>query len=724
MALFALATSLVHSGAQAEEQGSPTATAALVTSAALAANDVDQAPAEDADAEGTDITVTGTRRALDVSAAKLNDVPGTTALIDASEVERGRAANLEDTLAFQPGIFAQATTGSTGNKISIRGSGAGTFYGGNSLGMKYLVDGVTISGVAGLHEDRLNTTGYQATEVLYGANAFNYAATSLGGAINFITHTGQSSPGLKLHYEGGSFGTHAWQLSNGGTFGNGQGDYYVAVGRYVREGFQANTKTWRNDAVANIGYRFSDNFDARLLVRWDQGVVHSNGRLTLAQIRTYPTINPNDGGQRQADNTKMVGIKLNYAFDDRSRLEYNISYNDYPLFVGRATLNPSLWRYTDINQTLRYLRNDTLFGRPSNTTIALSDVRLVTGDARYYTHSAPTNDDNQANWVYRQRSQYNGSRDSVLAVGNESELLDRAWLSSGFSVISVHREVRISDRLVPNPSLRDDIGYTATYFAPRVGARFELGSNLNLFTNFSRLIDPPVVWQYQRGTPASNTGTVAPVKSQRANSLEVGIKGSSGPFEGSLTLYKSWISNELLVVVIQPATTTTPEVTAVSNASPTVHQGIEAGLTTRLLGHDSKSGVTFRQAFTVNDFHYKNDATYGGNELPAMPRWVYQGELQYQHPLGFYANVNFRASSSYFVDFANTLKTPAYGIWGLKLGYNAPDDCWSAFVDVRNVTDRKYVTVAFQSYNLRGADSAVFYPGDGVGAFGGVSLRF
>lgn len=673
---------------------------------------------------GADITVLGGRKLLDVAAARLQTVPGSTALIDAKDVERGRAANLEDALAFQPGIFAQATTGSTGNKISIRGSGAGTFYGGNSLGMKYLVDGVTISGVAGLHEDRLNTTGYQATEVLYGANAFGYAATSLGGAINFITHTGVSAPGLTAHFEGGSFGTYKWQLSDGGTFDHGNGDYYVTVGRYVRDGYQANTATWRNDAVANLGYHFSDKFDARLLVRWDQGVVHANGRLTLAQLKSNSKINPNDGGQREAPNTKMVGIKLNYAFDEKSHVEYDVSYNNYPLLVGRGTLNPSLWRYTDLNQTLRYLRNNTVFGRPSNTTIALSDVHLVNGDARYNTSPTPANYDNRSGWTQHQRIKYGGSRDTVLAVGNDSELLDKTWLSAGFSVIQMHRNIRITDRLVARPALRDAITYDATFFAPRAGLRYEIARNINLFANASRLIDTPVVWQYQRGTPALDTGTVTPIKAQKANSVEAGIKGSAGRFEGSLTLYRSWIKDELLVVVIQPATVTTAEVTAVSNASPTIHQGIEAGLTTRLLGQDRDNGLSLRQALTVNDFHYRHDPTYGSNDLPAMPKWVYQAELQYQHPLGFYANVNYRASSSYYIDFANTVKAPEYGIWGVKLGYDAPNKRWSSFVDLRNITNRKYVTVAYQSYNLKGADSAAFYPGDGFGAFGGVTIHF
>lgn len=47
-------------------------------------------------------------------------------------------------------------------------------------------------------------------------------------------------------------------------------------------------------------------------------------------------------------------------------------------------------------------------------------------------------------------------------------------------------------------------------------------------------------------------------------------------------LYRSWIHDELLNVQIIPATSSSAAVTGAFNASPTIHQGVEAGLNTRL----------------------------------------------------------------------------------------------------------------------------------------------
>ncbi|NHO19913.1 TonB-dependent receptor [Acetobacter oeni] len=670
------------------------------------------------------ISVVGASR-LHAARARLRSVPGNTAVISAKDVERGRAANLEDTLAFQPGIYAQATSGSTGNKISIRGSGAGVFYGGYALGMKYLIDGMAISGVGGLQEDRLSTIGYQMTEVLYGANAFDYASTSLGGAINFISASGVSNPGFTARWEGGSYGTANEQLSQGGTFDHHKGDYYITVARADRQGFQNYTRTDRTDVDFNLGYRFTDKFSARIIGRWDEGSSYYGGVLTLAQIRQNPSQNPNDWGKRPTD-SGMLGIKSLYQIDDKSELEYGITLNRYELANNEGTTQPQLWRSTDVNNSIRYTRNDKLFGKPSKTTMILSNVQMVSGDSRYFNTSVPAYQSNRADWTMNEHTKFQGSHDSVLSVGNNTEILNHLWLTTGLSAIWIQRKVAISDRAIPNSSVQSSENYNAIFLAPRIGMRYEINKNIDLYTNLSRSIDPPVTWEYQNpngGSGYKSTAAVGRVEAQRAYTVEVGLRGHVGPFQGSFTAYRSWVHDELLSVVVQRATTTTAEVDSVNNASPTIHQGLELGLDTTLLHSNNFGKVTFRQAASVNDFHYVSDPTFGRNQLPGLPRWVYQAALQWEHRTGFYANVNYRATSSYYADYANTLKAPSYGIWGLKVGYEAPSKRWSAFVDVRNLANKHYVTATYTEYNLKGIDTAAFYPGDGFSMFGGLMLH-
>lgn len=671
-----------------------------------------QSPSGDAAAQRLDTVVVSGERKTEAQQAqeRIEEVAGAAAVIDNKQVERGRASNAEDVLALQPGIFAQATSGTSANKISIRGSGLNTFYQGYSLGIKYLYDGMPITGPGGTQEDLLNMAAVNYTEVLYGANAFSYTALALGGAINFVTHSGHSAPGNYARFEVGSFGYRKQQLSTGGVVGDS--DYYVSVLHNERDGFQDNTPNEGKDFIGNFGHRFNDKLDTRLIARYREEDLINGGTLTKAQLLDNPKQNNVPAG-RKKDGTTLLISKTNYRFDDDSLLEVGLGYNDYPLHNGwRYSATPQDWRSTDTSVSLRYLRQgDVLFGKPSDTTLSFSHTRLD-GDVKAYNRS-----DNSL----RQYTEYSGSRDTVFAIGNELQLDERFWLSSGISFIEIDRDVSIEYTTLTNTTqFPSSVSYQDWDVAPRLGFRYQVHPDVQLFGNVSRSIDPPVTWYYG----STGNAYVRPLQPQEGTTLELGVRGSAGIFDGSLTLYRSWIDKELLSVVVIPATSTADAVVANANASKTIHQGIEAGLNTLLWEGSSGNTLSLRQAYTFNDFFYKDDDVFGDNQLPSLPMHVYQGELQYQHTSGFYAQLNVRSASNYYVDYANTLKAPSYTLWGAKVGYEAPSEKWSVFLDARNLTDEKYATTTNTAYNLNGNDSANFYPGDGFGVTTGVAFRF
>lgn len=658
------------------------------------------------------ITVSGKLSAADKDRAKLAAVTGATAVVDQQDIERGRSASLEDQLVLQPGVYAQTTGGNGAAKVSIRGSGLNTFYGGYSLGIKYLYDGLPITGPGGTQEDLLTANGTDHTEILYGANAFAYTALSLGGAINFVTHTGKTAPGNYVRVEGGSFGYSKTQLSTGGVTGeNDSTDYYVSVLQNKRDGFQQFTQTSGNDFIGNIGHTFSPRLDARLIVHYRDEKLLGSSPLTLAQIEKDPTQSTVQSGRAKSGTTLVVG-KLNYTFDDDSRLETGFAYNNYPLYNGWIySTTPQDWQSTDRSVSLRYLRNgDRLFGKASDTTFSFSNTEL-NGDVTAY---------NKSNGSVRQHTNYTGSRDTVVAIGNELQLDEKLALSSGISLIDIDRNVRIDYTTLPNPTaFPKSQHYTDSKVAPRVGLRYQWDPAVQLFGNVSRSIDPPVTWYYG----STGVGYARPISAQEATTLEFGLRSNTEALESSLTFYRSWVDKELLSVVVIPATTSTAALVANYNASATIHQGIEAGLRAKLWKKDGNS-VALRQAFTLNDFAYVNDAVFGSNQLPSLPKYTYQAELQYQDANGFYAGVNLQSASKYYVDYANTLEAPGYAVFGAKVGYEAPGKRWSVFLDARNLTDRHYVTASTTSYDLKGVDTANFRPGDGFGVTAGATLRF
>jgi iron complex outermembrane receptor protein len=655
----------------------------------------------------------------DKAKARLETVAGTASVVKQADVERGRAANAEDVLAYQPGVFAAATSGNGANKISIRGSGLNAFYQGYSLGIKYLYDGLPITGPGGTQEDLLTLNGLDYTEVLNGANAFSYAALSLGGAINFVTHTGRSSPGSVVGAEAGSFGYRKASLSTGGVTADNRTDYYLAYFYNERDGFQRDTPNSGNEYVANLGHRFSDRIETRLTIRHRNEELRNGSTITLAQLEADPRQSNSTTSARRKKGTTLVTSKTTFTLDDRARLELGLAYNDYPLDNGwRYSTTPQDWRSTDGSVSLRYLRTgDTLFGKPSDTTIAFSDTRLLKGDVKAYDQDLAT----AARTTERQYTVYTGSRDTVLSAANELRLTDQATLSTGLSFIEVDRDAHI-DRtiLATTETFPRAVRYDDRFLAPRVGLLYQATPDVLAFANVSRSIDPPVTWQMgSTGVPY-----IRPLTPQKANTAEIGLRAAGDAHEGAVSLYRSWISDELLSTVVRQASAGVDALIANANASKTIHQGIEGALTSRLWKSAAGDRVSYRQAYTFSDFYYRGDARYGKNELPSLPRHVYQGEVLFQQAGGFYAGLAARAMSGYYVDYANSLEAPSAVIWSAKFGYEAPTRKWKAYLDFRNLGDRHYASAANTVDNARGRDSANFYPGDGFSVYGGVSYRF
>lgn len=650
------------------------------------------------------------------AASALAEVPGGTSVVDSEEVAKGRTATLQDTLGYQPGVFVQSTGGNDAAKISIRGSGANTSPGYFREGIKFLFDGLPLTGPGGTPYEFLNASGVNYTEILRGANAFQYGALTLGGAVNFVNHSGYSAPGLRVRAEAGSYHYQKQSISYGGV--EGGLDYYLQADNYRNEGYRDYSLSKSSGIVANAGYRFSPKLETRLLLRYRDETHNDPSATTLNAALHHPrrasaTAESSGAGARRPGSI-WVGSKTTYTFDDDARLTFGLSYHDYRHTNSpRSPSNPSYWDWHDLGLLLGYDRVDYLFGHESRSNIAVTSIQHLRGGVN------SAND----NKVSLKQVNYKDSFDRVIALGNDINLVDNLWLTSGVSFINVRRNINIDHAVNPNTTtFPQHVDYDNWSTAPRIGLRYEFSPNLQVFTNFSRSIDPPASWEYSGSGPT--LPYIRPLVEQKANTFEVGIKGSHGIFDGSLALYRSWIHDELLNVQIIPATSSSAAVTGAFNASPTIHQGVEAGLNTRLWENPQGDLVRWRQVYTYNDFYYRHDDTFGDNQLPGVPKHIYQGELQYQDHSGWYTGINVQSASRTAVDYANTLYAPSYTIWGANLGYEAPKGNWKVSLDLKNLANKAYVTAVTPVYNARGQDTASFWPGDGIGAYVGVEFRY
>ncbi|OLS62743.1 TonB-dependent receptor family protein [Pseudomonas putida] len=646
------------------------------------------------------------RNELQEANERLRQVPGATNLVDMNRVGQGRVASNQDVLAYQPGVFAQSA-GNDGIRLSIRGSGINRAPGAHGSGTYVMFDGLPLTGPGGTPYELFEPLWLSRAEVLRGANGFDRGALALGGAIDYVTHTGYDAAPLQLRYEAGSRGYQKRHISSGQVLGDL--DYYVALTDTEYDGYQEHSSGSGKGVAANVGYRFNPNLETRFYLRYRETENDLAGRLTKEQIKHHPRdANPaylSRNDSRPQPGATWLANKTTFYLDDDSQLVAGLVYHDFPMDLREGPMRLKV-AYTDVSGTLDYQRRHTLFGHESKTTIGWRTTKhLPNSGASQYSRV------NDIVGAKTRDFSYQGS-DTVLHVGNELELIPDLWLTSGLAAIYTRRESDVTySNVTAGPGGK--VSMHDWDYAPRLGLRYDLNPSLQLYGNLSRSVEPPHPWSLIWSAPTQYQPIE--LKNQTATTLELGARGDAELGRWDLAWYYSAVRNELLMVEIQAP------VRSESNASPTIHQGIEASLDSTLWQRGDIGRLSLRQAYTFNDFHYRDDKVFGDNRLPGIPMHYYQGELRFDLPSGFYAGLNTTLASRVQVDYANSRDADAYAILGATFGYNAPKQDWQTWLDLRNLTNKRYAAIVVPGYNDNGADVARSVPGEGFGVYAGVS---
>jgi len=228
---------------------------------------------------------------------------------------------------------------------------------------------------------------------------------------------------------------------------------------------------------------------------------------------------------------------------------------------------------------------------------------------------------------------------------------------------------------------------------------------VQLYANVSRSFEPPTFGEL-------NNSVANFLKAQKGTTYEIGTRGNSEHVDWDISLYHAKLRNELLSVSTIPGFFGTTV-----NADRTVHTGLEMGMTARL-----PASLEWRHSLLVNNFKLDDDASFGNNRLPGVPRSLLRGELLYRNN-GFYAGPTIEVSPQrYAVDFAETLYNDSYTLLGFKLGQQYNQNL-SWFLEGRNLTDKKYAATTGVTRTAT-ANQAIFLPGDGSTVYLGVQWRY
>ncbi|KAA8732830.1 TonB-dependent receptor [Acinetobacter qingfengensis] len=662
----------------------------------------------------------------------LKQVSGATNFVDSTQLEQSRLSNNKDVLAYQAGVYAQSP-GNEGSKISIRGSGVNRASGAHASGLLILLDDLPLTGPGGTPYELQEPLWLDHVDVYRGANGFEKGALNLGGALNYVSKTGKDADKLQLHYETGRYGYQKYSLSSGQDFGHY--DYYVSFTGSDTDGYQHHASGNSKGVSANVGWQITPEIETRFYVRYRETDHKTPGALTKQQIaenpRTANSFNLNYGAFRKQPGSTWIANKTTVHFDHGGILTAGLSYHDYPMDLQESLYRTQI-NYRDLSAILSYQQPYQLFGLDSTGKISLRTTSHLPNT--YGTESLRFNSSSGTYGTRFGNNQYTAGTiarkyhlqgsDNALTLSNELALTPDFWLITELAGIYNTRAYEVT-----YPATDDRYSNHEFHLAPRLGFRYEIQPDIQFYGNVSRSIEPAHPWAlgwsgsaYFSSTDGAASGRpsgYAKLKTQTANSIELGSRGESIIGQWDLSVYKSWVRNEFLQDIL-PNSGYIVEY----NASPTIHQGIELSLNSLLWDGQQQGEINLRQSYTLSDFHYEDDATFGSNQLAGIPKHYYQAELRYSHPTGFYGALNTEYASKRYTDYANSFYADRYQIWGATLGFNAPNQYWQGWLDFRNIGNKHYAAIVTPGYNDKGQDVARSIPGEGFGTYAGITWRF
>jgi len=649
------------------------------------------------------VIVTGARNPEDPPVVgdarkRLSETPGAVSVISAESYEKRFAIALDDMLRDAPGVYAQRKWGGD-IRISIRGSGIGNAN--HNRGLLIAQDGLPLNEADGFGDSQsIDPLIARFTEVYRGGNALRFGGALLGGAINVVTPTGRNA-GFenRVRIDGGSYGLLREHVALARQ--SGEWDVFAAATNQTGQGYRPQSQQNLQFGALNVGRSFGDDREVRLIINGWNINQEIPGSLTLAQFNANPRQPApgnyaNDNGRNQRG--VRTSLRTTWRLNDNTVLEaggYAVWKDlDHPIFqvIDQQSRNYAAFARLDWEGEIGGLRADAYAGLWARTGDLDSNFYVNVKGAR----GAPTS-----------RTLQNADATDVFAEGRLFVTPHLALVAGG-SWGQAKRDYQ--SFAIPGVAATFNLkaGKDYDWVAPRLGLLWEAEDGVQAFANVTRSVEPPNL-----GSLSPTNAGFAPVQAQEAWTAEAGFRGRRGPLLLDVTVYRAWLSKELLQFTVGP---NIPASTF--NADKTVHQGIEAALDWTI-----GKGLRLRQTYTLSDFRFDGDAQYGDNRLPIVPRHFYRAELRYDHPAGWFVAPSLEWSASKIqVDYSNLTQAPAYAVLNLNAGY-AVNDRISLFIDIRNLADKDYIS-NIQAQIRATAASAAYWPGDGRSAFAGLSVAF
>lgn len=675
------------------------------------------------------LVVTVLRSSLDLSR-----IPAAVTVADGREAARsGPGLGLDDALQAIPGLQVDNRYNySLGERVSIRGFGARTQFG--VRGIRVVVDGVPATLPDGQTAiDHVDLAGIGRAEVLRGAASSLYG-NAAGGVIQLESMAPPATPfGPEFRTVAGSDGLLRLEGRAGGEVGRLW--YGVEGTRLTYDGYREYSAAKNLYAGARVGYRGARD-DLRLTMRFVDLDAENPGALSDSLIALDPRqAFANNLRQRTGKASRQLQLGAGWR---RALGHGSLEIAAYRL--GREVENPTPPQIIDIDRMAMGARivyqGSIRLGGDLISPAPVGGAQSGASASRTVDRSSSAPRD--LGWTIgieadRQRDD-RLNHTNLQGVRGDLSLDQLEWVTGigifGQLTVPLTAQLtaqgglrhdsfrfRVRDRFTSSDGTDHSGARTMAALSPSVGVIYSPAGALSLYANYGTSFQTPTTTELAN-RPEGAGGFNPALQPERTRSLEAGLRGRLVERTTyQLAAYHAHTRNALIGFEV-PAM---PGRTFYRNAGSAVHRGIEAEASTQLTGE-----LELRLAYTLTDARFADYRTAGqvldGKRVPGIAPHRAEGSVAYRK-VGWYAELSGRALAGIPADDANTATSPAYTIFGARVGtqgVRVGDVVFAPFAGVDNIFDRRYNT----SVTINAFGGRYFEPGPGRSFFVGARVGF
>ncbi len=567
-----------------------------------------------------------------------------------------KGMSLGESMRSVPGLFIMNDENFAQDiRLSIRGFGSRSAFG--IRGIKLFVDGFPQTTADGQSQvDNINLSFIQSAEIIRGSSSSIYGNAS-GGVIQLFTEPYPKQRQIKSSISIGDFGYRNIQSSIGD--GANAQKYMLKVSSKSYDGYRDNSEM--NSFNINMKSLFELNQNSTLSIHYnylDSPLSNDPGSLNKEQAeenRRSARIQNIDYQSGEKVLQHRLGASYKLKISNSSKLNI-LSFYTKRIFSnklpfengGQVDLKRSYW-----GLTAKYIIDNYFLKNPLSTTIGVD-----------------FSDQSDRRKRYNNIKGIRGSRvfDQLESFINKAFYFQQSYLLN--DKINVIWGSRWDDDKIESVDyyLFDGLGSGFTNLkntSPFIGITYLINNKSSIFANFSNHYETPTLNELSNDPDSASIGGFnTRLTPQVSNSFEIGLKGYvRDDLFYEFSLYRSKIDNEITSFELESS----PGKTYYRNVGETQKEGIEVSLSTNL-----RNNIRADFAYTYSQFEFsnyiKNNQDLNGNRLPGLPQNLFNTDIYYINPKGYFMVMGFSRYSNIYLNDSNDQTTNPYSVLNLRLG--------------------------------------------------------